>query len=294
MRFSEVSSSSQKDLFSTEIPSLEQDSEVISEQVLEQILQDLEERLNPIKEQIKELSKSLEELKPIEHQINKLSQSLKKLKPIEAKPKQPSESLNNNTKLFSDTKLIPDMAEGQGAGGKGDKVPPLNATWSNKEKNNYTQDDSGSSSELSYFAQSVLEDFNKKEVNFTKIYPTRLNLSITEESFGYNYKGTLAPEEETTKWSKNLYLEKDSQGIFSAIKDQDSDNYLLVLNQKRLTPKQLKNTFEFSLKHIDQIFDGGKKFDKNKHTGVKIVSPAIAVKDSEILELKHKGKLEFF
>lgn len=169
---------------------------------------------------------------------------------------------------------------------------------SNNEQDNYIEDNWDVSSDSSDYSQITEDNYDQKLIDLTQIDPSQskvITLSITEKSFGNIYKpGSQLAEESAEQGAKTLYLQEDSKGIFWAIKDQNSDNYLLILNQKRLNPKQLKNTFEFSLKHIDQIFNGGKEFDKNKHTGVKIIYPAIARKDSDILELKHKGQLGFF
>lgn len=264
----EVSSSSEKLLNSLEAQ-VNQFSHSLESATDEQELCSLNNDL-----QIVKVFRALEErIKYLETQVTQvyqLSQSLEeRLKPIETRLNHPSEPPNNN----------------------------------NNEEDDYTRDNSGLSSELSDFSQRKIGEYKHKRVDLPQMYSAesrRLTLSITEESFGAKYKATTQTSEEegSEEWSKKLFLEEDCQGIFLAVEEQNRDNYCLVLNQKRLTPKQFKTTFEFTVKHINQVFDYGEEFDKNKHTGIKIINPAIAVKKKvggiELLELKVRGDLEFY
>ncbi|MEM9274874.1 MAG: hypothetical protein AAGA80_18215 [Cyanobacteria bacterium P01_F01_bin.143] len=221
------------------------------------------------KDQIQEVNTSLEKrLKQINTQINQLSHFLQQECQLE------------RASIFKKNEVFPPQILEQVPQILDERLKPIE----------------GQINELIYLLDQQLKPIKTKH---NQISETPKILSITKKSFGDSYKRGIqrSEEEKTDELSNNLFLKEDSQGIFQAIKEQNSNNFLLFLNQERLTPHEFQNTFEFSIKHIDQVFDYSDEFNKNKHTGVKIINPAIAVnkqvEDSEVLELKVKGKLEF-
>lgn len=259
---------------------LSQKIEALPEQIMQEVYQLLEERLKLIEAKINQTNHDEEpgirsERDLIDQEINELPEQImqevsqlleERLKPIEAK-------INQINQIFENQN-------------------------NNEKANNYDSDLSEQTTELSSFAQTMIKEFNAKKDDFVRSYQSNgiyqsnlITLSITKESFASTYK------QETQTSAKSSQFQDDKDGIFWAIEDPNSNKYFLVLNQERLTPQEFKY-LEFSLKHINLVFDIRKEFEKKKHRGVKIICPAIAVKKqpggSEQLELKVKGELEFY
>ena len=209
-----------------------------------------------------QVSQSLEgRLQAIETQVNQLNQN------------QQSGSLSNATLINQTPELRPEKVNQE-------RNQPLDDYW---------PDTPDKKPELSQYAKDMTSEFNKKTANFNQYYASgRLTLSMRGKGFGKEYKSR------TQTSAKYSQFQDDKNGIFWAIKDQVKNQYLLVINQYKLTSQEFKNTFEYSLKHINQVFDGGDKYDGDKHTGVKIIYPGILVKKGKQLELKVRGELEFY
>ena len=264
---------------------INQTIEALPTQIMQQISQSLEGRLQAIETQVNQLNQELKadkkqqadipsDIATISQFIQQASQSVEEqLKPIkeQIKERHPFEAL----------KLI------------GTKLNQLGDTENDddEEKIDNLPETSDEKPELSAFAKDMISAFNQVE-NFGQLFASgRLALSMNPKAFARNYK---PKEEDTENSAKNSHFVADKNGLFWAIRDHPSNNYLLVLNQDRLTPQNFKNTFNFLIKHISQVFDGGDKYDKGKHTELKIIYPAIIVKHGEQIELKVRGELEFY
>ena len=238
-----------------------------------QINQSLEEQLQPIETKLNQVQSLEERLQAIETQVQKPIQD--RLADIQSD----TNSISQNIETPSEQKITDNL---NGISKKDDENDENLLDTSDLDRLDQRP-------ELSPYAKNMISEFNKRTANFNQFYAScRLTLSMRGKGFGKDYKSG------TQTLTKSSQFQDDKNGIFWAIKDQDTNKYLLVLNQDRLTPKQLQNTFEFSLKHISQVFDGGDEYNRNKHTGVKIIYPAIVVKKGKQLELKVRGKIEFY
>ena len=290
----------QKKAFELESTLFHQTTEELPAQMVKQVsqsvTQSMEERLQMIENQVNQLNQNqqtaLQSESVLIHQTTEelpaqiiqqvsrsVSQSLEeRLLAIEAQINQLNQ--NQQTALQLESVLLNQTTEWLSEQGIKQMSQPLADNL---------PDTSNEKPELSPFAKAMIREFNERD-DFGQIYAASLlTLSRMEESFG---------EGDKIAQGNKYNLQEDKQGIFWAIKELTSKNYLLVLNQDRLTPQQFKNTFQFSIKYINQVFDCRKEFDRNKHTGVKMIYPAIAVKNqyggSEQIELKVRGELEFY
>ena len=265
--------------FKFDATSINQTIGALPGQITQQVSQSLEGRFQAIETQVNQLNQNQqignqsdatltnEAIKVLPAQITQqVSQSLEEK--LEAFTQQVSQSLEERLQINLTSE----------------------STDNDDEKDNNIPDTSDEKPELSQFAKNMIHEFNNRTDNFDQLYASSLlTLSKTVEGFGRDYK----PGDEEAEYFYSQFT-KDSEGLFWAIKEPQSNTYLLVLNQTRLNSQQFQTIFGFSSQYMNQVFDVVNKFEKNKHTGVKIIYPAIVEKKGEQIELKIRGELEFY